>query len=716
MRTLLRLAWRLALSRDGRQRWRQLSVITSCFVGALCLLVSLSVAVAAQDAERRVAARTPIFATSTADTALYLSERGILLGDREVSLLWIEPAPGHEDDPGVVPPGLDELPAPGEAVLSTGLLEAGVTAESLGAAPSTSGAGGTGAIGASGLGTDDELLAYLRPAEGRGLGEGGALMSVSHFAGAGSEGSRALERGAAPSSPTIRAKDARALVLLLLVVPGLAVLAMGVRAQSTVRRARSEVLIRLGVRTRVVRLLMAVEAGILASIGALAAAAVHRVVVGRATAVPLTVTVFPPGALALAWRSTLLVLVLVVALAATASSAGRLIASTRQRPVRPAHPRRLLGVAAGLAVVVLCQPIAGLLSYDPSYPFMLGVFVLVVTLPYSTPALSGIIARRAARAGSDHLWLASARVSHDSRRSSRIAALLMMIVFLGATSVSMYRGSLGVGDDPSSTVPQGLAVYDVNWRGGVPDDLSRLRTSLAGLGEVSALPVVGTWDESDPTTSVGVEACSQIEAFARAVGVDVCNDGSFDRAGLDALGTMLGVRFVPQPDADAGSVPTDVLVLAARALDPLTLYRAGGFLPAFNPSDLLRTAPVVQALSGWIEFGWTLSLVVLVLGILRELVEHILQVITDDERFVRIGVDLRDADRVSLWTVVLPIVATVPLAYACGLATAAAGVGTDLTLYAPGFITSYTIGVLVLTAGAVATAFALKRSWPAEAR
>lgn len=119
MTTVIRLAIRLGLSSDPRQRWRQASIVVSACLAVFVLAMAAAVVAASQDVENRLSARMPISPVNDAsESVLTLTPRGFTIGDRDVFVRWLDPATGHEDDPVVVPPGLRHLPGPGEAVLS----------------------------------------------------------------------------------------------------------------------------------------------------------------------------------------------------------------------------------------------------------------------------------------------------------------------------------------------------------------------------------------------------------------------------------------------------------------------------------------------------------------------------------------------------------------------------------------------------------------------
>ena len=93
--TIVKLAARLAYSRDIRQRWRQISVIAAGFVSTLLVLLSAGVVYAAHGSDARIQLRSPLWATSEQDAHLAVSLRATFVGIYQFPVVWLQPAAGH---------------------------------------------------------------------------------------------------------------------------------------------------------------------------------------------------------------------------------------------------------------------------------------------------------------------------------------------------------------------------------------------------------------------------------------------------------------------------------------------------------------------------------------------------------------------------------------------------------------------------------------------
>lgn len=696
MSSVVRLAVRLALSRDPRQRWRQLSIVLSAVVITVLVAAGIGAVAASKAAEDRLSARMPV-AAGADDAKFRVVQGGFALADREVSVRWIEPRPGAEADQWSVPPGLHELPGPGQAVVSPGLAANGISAEALGFRTSTAGDGPQGTIGPAGVGTLDELLVWVRPETGRnlpGLGGGGGYV---RFPSSSDLALEAQDDLMVPDYPVPRAPEMVAVVILFILLPGVLLGVLAARARSQVRADRSEFLLRLGVRRIAVRALLATEGALLSAVGAGLGAITAAVVLPQVSAVPLTRTVLAPGELGVAWSDLLVVTGMVVLTFAVASAAGRLEPSRRSRPVRPTSWWRTLPFFGGVAAVI----IGG--SQGPGWVVVLvgGVVLIAVGLPLAVPTLVASSSRRRRERESGHAWLAAARVAHTPVRSSRVASMMALVVYLGATSVALYTGPAGAQPSGVSSATGPGAAYWVDWSDGRDGDVTRLAEGLAAQAE--DVVVVGVTQPSAASAAEAVVGdCTDLEPVEDLLGIVVCaSDRSLTPAARAYFEDSFGVDLrAVAPDRRAEPIES-VVILSPTAIPPQDVYRAGAGLPRVQPSDLLRHATNWTPTAGWIAVGWAASLVLLTLGVLREMVERSRAVRVDAERLTRAGLDPGDAPRVARSELVLPVLATVPVAYAAGLVTSYFGAGAELTAYAPIWITLYTGVSLALTTVAI---------------
>ncbi len=710
MRVLCRLAVRMAFGKDGRHRLRQLSVVGGAFIATICLMLGLGTIHAAQRTEQSLSGREMLAPASSADARLTYVLRGFTIDRREVLVVWIEPEPGHEHDPPAVPPGLRRLPEPGGAVLSPGLVRLGVSAADLGFGPSSAGAGPSGTIGRAGVGTDDELLAYVRPTTHRTV-RGGFESQSAGFAPIGTRAS-----GQTPlvtDSPMLSRSDAIGFSAGFLGFPALLLLGLAVRARSAVRTARAQTLLRMGIPRGSVRFLLGLEGGLLAVIGAVAGALLYAVAAGRVTAIPLTATVLFPGDLDVRGRAAAAAVASVVAVAAVISASGRLRPSTRRR-VEHAGDRRLIPLALGLALVILDGRIESWTGIDAQALFGVGTILLLGAVAFATPTLARILGAFAADSADPRRWLAGRRVTHAPRSTSRVAVLVITVIYLGSISIAVFfQHSASIAVSPKPSIG-GVGVVAADWLDPRSGDLASLRRRVAAEGGV-VLPVTSLEAEPGFVVDLRGTSCAELEPFARGAAVALCTDGRVDAAALARIGEVIGYRLVAgvpdQGRVDPGGDPADVrnvLILTPRPLSGAQRYAVGAGLAAFNPSDLLAYLGTKSVQAGWIALGWAVSLVVLVLAIARELIEFSLGAMARDERVWRLGLDAADADAVSWWTLGLPILAATSVGWAVGLAVAFRGTSIQVTSFAPLAISAYALAVAGLAFGSIWVAMVVR--------
>ncbi|OLT25252.1 hypothetical protein BJF82_05760 [Kytococcus sp. CUA-901] len=109
-------AWRvargLALSSNPRQRWRQVSLIVSAAVVSVALLVAASLFSQVRLANDHLEHRRPSVG-GTPIASKTMSMPVLPGGVGQIPVHWIQPDPGHEDDPASFRPGWIGCRAPG---------------------------------------------------------------------------------------------------------------------------------------------------------------------------------------------------------------------------------------------------------------------------------------------------------------------------------------------------------------------------------------------------------------------------------------------------------------------------------------------------------------------------------------------------------------------------------------------------------------------------
>jgi hypothetical protein len=714
MTTAARLAARLALSADPRQRWRQASIVVSACLAAFVLAMGTAVVAASHEVEAVLSARAPLPPVSdVSESALTMTPRGFTIGDREVVLRWVEPEPGHERDPAVVPPGLARLPGPGEAVLSPGLLRLGIGPESLGFGASSAGTGPDGSIGPEGVGTQDELIAWVRPEPGRSLGGDG--MAVVRFPSQSEASILENHDDVLAHAPMPEPREALVVVLVFFAIPSLLMLGLAARARSELRTQRSEFLLRLGISRLMVRSVLFLEGLLLAGLGATAGVLAYGLVGPLLTTVPLTGTVFLAGALGATPGAMLAAGSAVAILVAVVCSSGRLELSLRQRPRRIVSPWRTVPVVLG----IVSMAGSAWLGVDGAPFFVGGVIVVAAGLPFASPALAQVAGRRWRRRSDPAVWMAAARVVHDPQRSSRVAALLGLSVFLGATSVSIYVGPMGGLPQGTNSASSGSAAYAATWLDSQDDDVEHLAREMHRIDPSAVVLPLGRGpdDETGGAQVVGLDDCSVLRPVADVLGADPCDSsGELAEAARATFRESLSLEIVESakltgPDGPGGTAAVDgALVLADHSVSGVDVYRAGAGLPGFNPNDLRSSVMMWGPVAGWIAAGWAISTVVIGWAILRELIEHSRAVHRDVGRLVLVGLDPGEAAQVGRWTLLIPVVATVPVSFVCGLLASFFGIGPEITSYTPAWITLYTVVALAMTGIAAAAGAVMEPS------
>ncbi|MEU6849364.1 ABC transporter permease [Actinacidiphila alni] len=414
----------------ARTRFAALTVAT--LVLAVCLGALAFVHAAYTGKESRREARTPV--RQTQETAarrstLWLVGSDALKGQRRFSVVDISPATA--DAP--LPPGVDHWPAPGEAVLSPGLLKAGAH-EGI----ATRYGKLAGVIADDGLEDPGEWLAYVRPATPMKAER--PIEPVIGFGPTAGQPADGLEPGSARTDDKPEWMF-QALVSGLLIIPSLVLLFVAVRAGTENRERRGGLLDALGGRRRDRALLALGETarpallGALASVPLIASAMVLDVripYVGYAVASAdlrrhgLVALLAPLAALLLALGSVVLV----------DQIPGRMQANRPHRTGR-AHWQRRIALLCPVAILVAARG-PELVDANPTYhvwTVWTGLAAVVLTTPAAVAAVVAELGRLLERKGRERGWagalVAGRRLSHDPAATTRLVAgvIVALIVF-----------------------------------------------------------------------------------------------------------------------------------------------------------------------------------------------------------------------------------------------------------------------------------------------
>ncbi|GAB3157076.1 ABC transporter permease [Micromonospora sonneratiae] len=472
MRRWLWLGLRLSIGSGRGGLLRTALMSSGAALGVLLVLSSFAAVSAAGAQHDRAQARTPVRDESgTNSSTLRVWEIQDAIGDRALRRTVVVGATATSPRP----PGVAELPRPGEIVVSPALAELLRSDErATGRFPQRV----VGTITPVGLIAPDELLAYVgvdrvpTPLPTGSDDEEEMPLPKQHQPVTGFGAPLEYAFGAEVYSPDVFT-PARLIALafgLFVLVPFGVFLATCARLSASTRDRRIAALRLLGVSGRQATLVNAVETGVIAAGGALLGLVAHVVLVpvsqswriGRLRwyAADLSVSV-PVVAGVVAVTVLYAVAIGVFTLHAARNNP---LGVRRDAPSHRPGWWQLVPLVAGL----LCAVLAGVLGR--SDPGMLAVLLfagsLVLTglaLPLALPPLGHAAASLVARLPRTPVWLelAAARIRHAPGVAPRLVAALTVMIYvvgmgsLGVDLVANDRGLVSVAD------PRGAELYQV---------------------------------------------------------------------------------------------------------------------------------------------------------------------------------------------------------------------------------------------------------------
>lgn len=597
--------------------------------------------------------------------------RGTVAVGRQVPTIWIEPMPGHEDDPAAVPPGLSRLPSPGEAVLSPALLDAGYTAENLGWHSSTVGTGKDGAIGDDGLASASEPLIFVRPAAGAPLGEGGAVTYIQTY----EESDPNAVYGGYSYDPDVVSVEMMAPgVAVFLLIPSFVLLVSSSRARSKVRDERLRFLHVLGVRARTARTAMACETAVLALSGSLAAAILHAALGRWLTVIPATsIRLFPGDLAPLPWMVYPVAPALVVGCAFICGALGRLTPRRRRHSRRTGHG--IAVVALGIALLVVIASATTWFSYSTATTVLtVGTIAVIVILPFAVPALTAAVASRLENVRDPLIWAAARRVRQDTVHLSRIASVLGVLIVIVSFAVALW-GSATATQAEVGTGHSDRAV-SVGWRGDPERGLDAARGAFADSGRDVYIVATLTQDDTDGPKPrlIDIDDCPGFVTYFDGDPASLCSPGQESELS-DFAEANTGLR-IPDENSRLLSdeiVGAEVLVLSREPLPVQEVQRTLGFLTAVNidpsDSDLTTPLPLVQ----WLVSGALVTFVVLGLAIVREIGDRSVEDADRDLLYQRLGLSVQTTDRLAWATLLIPLAVATVTAFICSVVISYSG-------------------------------------------
>jgi hypothetical protein len=673
---IARIAAGLARSSEPEHRWRRTAVPVAAAIFMLLALAGSSVVSMARRETGRMEQRTALLAVKPSPTDLILRVNDDVWRGEQYLVAWIEPAGGTSP---VLPPGIERLPEPGQAVVTPALDRMASRSPALAARyPDRL------ILGPEGVGGGDELLAYVRWPKGRRLhgdlagelsGDTRAVRVRAFGAPAGAARSLPLEPPA-PMAPAVAVLEA---ALGLLVVPGLIVLAAGTAAASGVRERRFEVLRWIGASRRTLVALSVLETSILALPGLAAAAILWSVVAPRLERVPLVGHDVVRGDLGLPWW-----------VLATESCAGLLVTGLlsialtavrrRREPARPRPasgrialtPLRAAPLGAALAALALGRIVGGSAGATLS---LAGIVAIVVGVPLVLPGALRAVGVAVGRLEPVAVSLAGRGLEWDPVRATRPfagAAALIVLALSGSGYVALNR-------HVEETAPPAAGTHAVlvEWPDPHPRDPDRLASALReglvaplGEGEHAHSLVVGS-------------TCRRIAPYLPGSGCDPEAPYGLPRDTERRLAGMLA--FAAQdPDAEIRLAPaSEVAPGSALVLDdaPLGVLEESARTAAMRtlpaPSVHSQASSVAQEspLVAWIVGGLATAAVALAAACLISLVDRLLDTHGHRRHLLNMGVTSGGLATLEALLFAVPYGTIVVVGFSVGLAVCVLLVG-----------------------------------------
>ena len=721
--TLLRVAIGLARNSSPEHRWRRLSVFTSAVLFMTFLLGAASIAMMVHRETDRDDARTALLADPAADTDLFVLLRPDHWRGRSILVAWVTPTTTGAKP--ALPPGLKELPTPGQAVVSPALDRLAARHPELAARfPRRT------VVGWEGVRSGGELFAYARPAAGRQLGSAedavrvedsrivgdGPVFRVGRFGPpGGSLGSLQLgEPRSIPLGPVLGGLAA------VLVIPGVIILVVGGAAASGTRSHRLEVMRALGAGRSTIGALSVVETLVVAAPGLLIATVAWGVVGPRLDTVPLVGYEVAPRDLALPlW---LLVSLLVVGIGTTALVALLVVAVPRRRhsTSRPTARRsRLSGFRALPVVIAVTLFAVGKISggYRASDFYLLGFATTVVAIAAVLPAVLRALAVVLRPLDSPAVAIASRTMEWDPTRAARpfvAGAALLFLVLAGSGYLVLGRQV----EAPPDVAGRGQSVT-VEWEDPQADDLSRFG---AALGTGLTVPFVeashthedhGHEEPHSPGHTAGVvmvgATCQEIALYLNSA-CDPMAPSTISPAMEQTIsvwleqsvhGSIAQIRLVPR----SGMVDVEsALVLSTEPIEQLdqrVRNAAYATLPAPYVRSALSSTSQESPLVPWLTGGFLFAVTGLALACLLSLVDRFLGLRSHHRQLVKLGISRRRLTQLAAWTFAIPYAGVFLLSFVSGSAVCAVLLLPSTPLP---WTAMATVAALVAALGALGTA------------
>ncbi len=681
----VKVALRLAVTRDARQRWRQITVIGSAAVVALALFLGVALLQAHAASGERTRARE-LLAVS-AGQPVVLRVHPVVLTDSIGSfpIIWLDPQPGR-DQAAAIPPGLDRLPEPGTAVLSPGLIDQDWTAEDFGLKPSTAGKGKSGAIGASGLQASSERRVYARPPAGQKLAQDGqatAGFRGSAMADGGQVGPGLAFKGVPTEfeSEFPPYQDVLLLNFLLILIPSTYLTIGAARAMSPMLQLRAETLWRLGAARRQIAAIVALETLLLATLGTLLAAACWQLALEDLRQLPPHGITLLPGDLKLPLGRALSVAVLTPLVFALASACSRIVPKPHRVQAQRVHLLRLVPLILALSCMLLSC--FGPFGRGNALLLIVGVSLTLLVLPLALPALVSVVSARLAE-GSPLAWLAGRRLSMKATHLTRPAAMVGALILITGASGAYYEN---LRMDVSEFSAKPYSAVTLEWANASPMDFPKIQNKLSQFVVISRKKSDGGLIFRD---------CRQLNEVASLLGTAGCITQGPGRDFVEAVQDLPGEGRIQIGGDQASGEPGWALILRReRTADREIQQAVGGIVPAAMVMNITHQDSHYQYL-GWLQFYWLMASAILVISLLREVGDRGLLALSGANLLRRLTLTEPEVRGVNRWTLYFPLVLSVPLGFATAVLFAAAGRESGLTGGKLGRISLFMLGAISL--------------------
>jgi hypothetical protein len=610
---IVRLAAGLARTAEPGHRWRRVAMATAAAGSTLLLLVAASLMALAQREDARGGARTGVEARPHAADDLLWLERGDDHDGRAFPVVWLQPA---GPAPPVLPPGMARLPEPGEAAVSPALDALAQRDPVLaGRYPRRI------VLDGAGVRSGGELLAYVRPLDGRSLRSHRATFRIGGFR---SGGDVSLNQESGITAGMLVGGSAA-----FLFIPAVLVLLAGTASSSVSRTRRFSILRALGARERTVAALAVAETILLALPGVLVAVVAWTVAAPGMSRVPGVEHAVVSGDLGLSAAAVAAAVAIELGLCALLALAlfGR--PGSRRASARPGADRqpvrawRLLPLGLALGLAAGAASMGGRVG---AMAMLVAVVGALAALPLAgarlLPGLGGALAATSSTAA----LLTGRRLEWNPAHHGRPFAVTGVLVLLGILTgcyVAILRSA-----EPGPVPAGPYAAVTVRWVDPRAPDVGRLDR------QVGDAVTIGMSE-----TPAGLALHARCESLGRPLGIDCARGGAAAREEVARLLGLPGPQAVRFGGAATG-VPSAALVVArgdVRELDATVRTAAQRELAAPTVSSALGRLRRQSTLDRWLETGLAVAGLALALAALAMAIDGTLRARGPNDVLLRLG-------------------------------------------------------------------------------